>query len=137
MINIDEEIKKILENNPYFSSNIEKSSRISDRIVDKVASFGGSWVFLFIFFGFMFIWIGINTFIYIEKPFDPYPFILLNLILSCIAAVQAPIIMMSQNRMSEIDRLRDEHVYEIILSNEIRLKYVIEKLNNHFLMLPK
>jgi uncharacterized membrane protein len=131
MLDINEEIESIIKDNPYFSDNIQEKSKLGDKIIDGMANFSGSWKFLFLFFSFIGIWIGINVFILITKPFDPYPFILLNLILSCLAAIQAPIIMMSQNRTSHIDRLRDEHVYEIILSNNIRLKYLIEAINKN------
>jgi len=70
-------------------------------VADKVAAFGGSWTFIICFGVFILVWIGINTFVYLNKGFDPYPFILLNLILSCLAALQAPVIMMSQNRQEE------------------------------------
>ena len=90
-----------------------------ERVADQVASFGGSWKFLGLFLGSMGIWIGINV---VEMvPFDPYPFILLNLVLSCVAAMQAPVIMMSQNRQSSRDRLDARHDYEINLKAEMEV----------------
>lgn len=89
------------------------------RVADRVASFGGSWSFLGLFLGAMAVWIGSN----LGRPgaFDPYPFILLNLVLSCIAAIQAPVIMMSQNRQSARDRLDARHDYEINLKAEMEV----------------
>ncbi|MCX6607892.1 MAG: DUF1003 domain-containing protein [Acidobacteria bacterium] len=90
-----------------------------ERVADQVASFGGSWKFLGLFLGSMGIWIAINV---VEMvPFDPYPFILLNLVLSCVAAIQAPVIMMSQNRQSSRDRLDARHDYEINLKAEMEV----------------
>jgi len=90
-----------------------------ERVADQVASFGGSWKFLGLFLGSMVVWIGMNL---IEAvPFDPYPFILLNLVLSCVAAMQAPVIMMSQNRQSSRDRLDARHDYEINLKAEMEV----------------
>ena len=87
------------------------------KAADKLTSFAGSWAFIFIFFIFILIWMSINVYFFIEYklgvPFDPYPFILLNLILSCLAAIQAPVILMSQNRQSQRDRLRAEYDYQV------------------------
>ena len=93
----------------------------------------GSWRFISIFMAVLFIWIFINTIVLIHKPFDPYPFILLNLILSCIAAIQAPIIMMSQNRQEAKDRLRSEHDYRVNLKAELEIRHPHEKMD-HLLM---
>ncbi|MDP4228195.1 MAG: DUF1003 domain-containing protein [Bacteroidota bacterium] len=103
------------------------------RIADKVASFGGSWTFIISFGIFIFIWISINMFWLINKGFDPYPFILLNLILSCLAALQAPVIMMSQNRQEEKDRDRSKKDYMINLKSEIEIRTLHEKID-HFIM---
>jgi len=100
------------------------------RLADKVASFGGSWGFIVSFFIVLFIWIIINTALIMSKPYDPYPFILLNLILSCLAAIQAPIIMMSQNRKEEKDRLRSENDYKINLKAELEIRHIHEKLDH-------
>jgi uncharacterized membrane protein len=83
-----------------------------ERVADKIASFGGSWSFMGFFTGFLIIWITINSVIAFGKPIDPYPFILLNLLLSCLAAIQAPIIMMSQNRQGERDRQQAKSDYK-------------------------
>jgi uncharacterized membrane protein len=103
------------------------------KIADKVASFGGSWTFIISFGVFIFIWININVFWFVNKNFDPYPFILLNLILSCIAALQAPVIMMSQNRQEEKDRERGKKDYMINLKSELEIRTLHEKID-HFIM---
>ena len=103
------------------------------RIADKVASFGGSWTFIISFGIFIFIWINLNVFWMMNKSFDPYPFILLNLILSCIAALQAPVIMMSQNRQEEKDRERGKKDYMINLKSELEIRTLHEKID-HFIM---
>ena len=101
-----------------------------ERISDKVATFGGSWVFIILFGLTLFIWIAINSFTYFFRPFDPYPFILLNLVLSTLAAIQAPIIMMSQNRQAKKDRLRGEDDYRINLKSELEIRELHNKLNH-------
>jgi len=99
------------------------------RIADKVAEFGGSWSFIIAFFIVLLCWILINTIILISKPYDPFPFILLNLILSCLAAIQAPIIMMSQNRKEDKDRKRAENDYKINLKAELEIRHLHDKLD--------
>ena len=106
---------------------------MGQRIADKVASFGGSWTFIISFGVFIFIWINTNVFWLINKGFDPYPFILLNLILSCLAALQAPVIMMSQNRQEEKDRERARKDYMINLKSELEIRTLHEKID-HFVM---
>jgi len=103
------------------------------RIADEVASFGGSWTFIISFGVFIFIWISTNVFWLVNKGFDPYPFILLNLILSCLAALQAPVIMMSQNRQEEKDRERAKKDYMINLKSELEIRTLHEKID-HFIM---
>lgn len=100
------------------------------KMADHVASFGGSWTFIIYFGIFLVIWISINTTILMNKGFDPYPFILLNLILSCIAALQAPIIMMSQNRQEEKDRERSKLDYMINLKSELEIRTLHEKIDH-------
>ncbi len=100
------------------------------RWADKIASFGGSWKFIIIFGAFIFIWMCINILVLASKPFDPYPFILLNLILSCLAALQAPVIMMSQNRQEEKDRERSKQDYMINLKSELEIRMLHEKLDH-------
>lgn len=106
----------------------DRNPPIGSRIADKVASFGGSWMFIIVFFLLLGIWIAANLY-FLSKPFDPYPFILLNLILSCIAAIQAPIIMMSQNRKEEKDRQRAQNDYIINLKSEIEIRNLHSKID--------
>lgn len=103
---------------------------VGQRVADKVADFGGSWTFILSFGGFIVIWIGVNVFWFSNKGFDPYPFILLNLLLSCLAALQAPVIMMSQNRQEEKDRDRAKKDYMINLKSELEIRVLHEKLDH-------
>ena len=103
------------------------------KVADKVATFGGSWTFIISFGVFILIWISLNAFWLFNKGFDPYPFILLNLILSCLAALQAPVIMMSQNRQEEKDRDRAKKDYMINLKSELEIRTLHEKID-HFIM---
>lgn len=100
------------------------------KIADKVASFGGSWRFIISFFVFLALWILVNVYVFLNKGFDPYPFILLNLILSCIASLQAPVIMMSQNRQEERDRERSKKDYLINLKSELEIRLLNEKIDH-------
>jgi uncharacterized membrane protein len=109
---------------------LEKDLSIGKRLADRIAEFGGSWTFIICFFSFIVVWMGINIFLLTQKPFDPYPFILLNLILSCLAAIQAPIIMMSQNRKEAKDRQRSEHDYKINLKAELEIRLLHEKIDH-------
>ena len=99
------------------------------KISDKMASFGGSWAFIISFFVILIIWIIYNSVAALKNEFDPYPFILMNLILSCIAALQAPIIMMSQNRQEEKDRQRGENDYLINLKAELEIRALHQKID--------
>ena len=101
------------------------------RMADKVASFGGSWLFISIFMSVMVIWILLNSLILLKfnSSFDPYPYILLNLVLSMLAAIQAPIILMSQNRQAYKDRLSAEHDYEVNLKAELEIIALHEKID--------
>jgi uncharacterized membrane protein len=107
----------------------EKSVTFGQYSADRVASFGGSWTFIGSFALVLATWISINTASALWRPFDPYPYILLNLILSCLAAIQAPIIMMSQNRMEARDRLRSENDYQVNLKAELEIRHLHEKLD--------
>lgn len=131
---IDEDVMEAIKNNSILSENIqdeiEAELSFGQRLADKVASFGGSWVFIITFFSFIIIWMAINIWLLASKPFDPFPFILLNLILSCLAAIQAPIIMMSQNRQEQKDRQRGEHDYKINLKAELEIKLLSEKIDH-------
>lgn len=110
----------------------DKEPGLADKLSDKVAEFGGSWAFIITFFTILIGWIILNTIILVQRPFDPYPFILLNLILSCIAAIQAPIIMMSQNRKEDKDRQRAQSDYLINLKAEMEIKNLQLNMKNLF-----
>lgn len=114
----------------YRAESTEKLS-FGQRLADKVAAFGGSWPFIILFLCVLAGWIALNTFILLQhkKPFDPYPFILLNLVLSMLAAIQAPVIMMSQNRQAAHDRQGAEHDYEVNLKAELEIMALHEKLD--------
>jgi uncharacterized membrane protein len=131
---VDEDVMNAIKNNSILSENIqdeiEAKLTLGQRLADKIALFGGSWSFIITFFSFIMIWIGINIWFLSSKPFDPYPFILLNLLLSCLAAIQAPIIMMSQNRQEQKDRQRSEHDYKINLKAELEIKLLSEKIDH-------
>jgi len=109
----------------------DSTSTLGQRAADAVATFGGSWTFIAIFAAIMITWVGLNSFILIkhDKAFDPYPYILLNLFLSMLAAIQAPIILMSQNRQAEKDRLNAEHDYEVNLKAEVEIMLLHEKMD--------
>ncbi len=100
-----------------------------ERIADNVANFGGSWTFIIWFLVFIIVWIGINVFVLLNRAFDPYPFILLNLILSCVASLQAPIIMMSQNRQEDKDRERAQKDFEINMKSEMEIRELNKNLD--------
>jgi uncharacterized membrane protein len=99
------------------------------KVSDRVARFGGSWTFIILFLTILLVWIAYNAAVPSKNVFDPYPFILMNLILSCIAALQAPIIMMSQNRQEEIDRKRSENDYLINLKAELEIRALHQKID--------
>ena len=101
---------------------------LGQRAADTIAKFAGSWAFIFSFTGVLVLWMVVNV-ILAAKAFDPYPFILLNLVLSCVAAIQAPIIMMSQNRQEEKDRRRAENDYKVNLKTEILIEDLYDKVN--------
>jgi uncharacterized membrane protein len=111
-------------------SELVLDSTLGQRIADRVATFGGSWTFLISFFAVLVAWIGLNAVALANAAFDPYPFILLNLVLSCLAAVQAPVIMMSQNRQEARDRLRSQNDYRINLKAELEIRHLHEKIDH-------
>lgn len=131
---IDQDVLDAITNNSILSENIqdeiEAQLTSGQKLADKIAEFGGSWTFIITFFSFILIWMIINIWFLTTKPFDPFPFILLNLILSCLAAIQAPIIMMSQNRQEQKDRQRGEHDYKINLKAELEIKLLSEKIDH-------
>jgi len=130
---LQQEVLRSMKENELLAKNVnaEFESHLSfgDRLADKVAEFGGSWRFIILFLSIMAIWIGINTVALFTKPFDPYPYILLNLVLSCMASIQAPVIMMSQNRQEERDRLRSEEDFRTNLKAELEVRHLNAKID--------
>jgi uncharacterized membrane protein len=130
---LEREVINALHKNETISDNIDQ--KIEDKLTygqnlaDRIASFGGSWTFITIFFVILLSWIATNLYL-LSKPFDPFPFILLNLILSCLAALQAPVIMMSQNRQEEKDRERSKHDYQVNLKAELEIRMLHEKIDH-------
>ena len=131
---LEEDVLKSINDNELITENINSSiqekMKIGDSISDKVASFGGSWKFIIFFFAILAFWILLNSLFLAKKSFDPYPFILMNLILSCLAAIRAPIIMMSQHRLEKRDRLRSENDYKVNLKAEIEIRTLHEKVDH-------
>jgi uncharacterized membrane protein len=131
---LDQEVLESIKSNEFLAANIyaDFDAKLStgEMLADKIAAFGGSWKFISFFGAMLLLWITFNSVALLAKPFDPYPFILLNLVLSCLAAIQAPVIMMSQNRMEARDRLRAEHDYKINLKAELEIRHLHEKLDH-------
>jgi uncharacterized membrane protein len=133
MRKLQEIVKQTIEDENLINENLlhppkELLTR-GQRISDRVAKFGGSWAFIGVFFAVLLIWIAYNVLAPMQAIFDPYPFILMNLILSCIAAIQAPIIMMSQNRQEEKDRQRSENDYMVNLKAELEIRTLNQKID--------
>jgi uncharacterized membrane protein len=131
---IETEVIESLREGDVLTRNVnmefEERRTFGQRLADRLASFGGSWKFIIIFMCVLFGWIVLNSIVLITRRFDPFPFILLNLILSCLAALQAPVIMMSQNRQEAKDRLRAQHDYQINLKAEIEIRGLHEKIDH-------
>ncbi len=132
---LEEDVLESIKKQEIISANSltikkETSGNFGQKLADKVATFGGSWKFIILFAIIIFVWISANIIILSNKGFDPYPFILLNLILSCLAALQAPVIMMSQNRTEEKDRERAKQDYMINLKAELEIRTLHEKLDH-------
>ena len=124
----DEEVLNLLADSQISARPENDRITLGQRAADAIARFAGSWAFIFSFTGVLVAWMVINV-ILAAKAFDPYPFILLNLVLSCVAAIQAPVIMMSQNRQEEKDRRRAENDYKVNLKTEIMIEDLYDKLN--------
>lgn len=126
----DEEVLNLLADSKISvrPENENKKDTLGQRAADAIAKFAGSWAFIFSFTGVLVLWMVVNT-VLASKAFDPYPFILLNLVLSCVAAIQAPLIMMSQNRQEEKDRHRSENDYKVNLKTEIMIEDLYDKAN--------
>ncbi len=131
---IEEQVIRSVKENELLSKNIntefEQKLTFGERLSDKISDFGGSWNFIVIFGCVLLLWVAVNSMILIWRPFDPYPFIFLNLVLSCLAAVQAPVILMSQNRQEARDRLRSDHDYLINLKAELEIRHLHEKIDH-------
>ena len=134
LTSLEKDVIEKLTDYETISTNIDKEFEtqltFGERLSDKLADFGGSWRFIIIFASILLIWIGINSYVLLSRPFDPYPYILLNLILSCLAAIQAPVIMMSQNRQEDRDRKRAEEDYKINLKSELELRQLHQKVDH-------
>ena len=130
---LERDVVEAIHDNEIIADNLnqqfDRQLTLGERVADKVAEFGGSWYFIIAFFCVMAIWIVINSVVLLWRPFDPYPFILFNLVLSMLAAIQAPIIMMSQNRQEDRDRLRAENDYKVNLKAEIEIRWLSEKMD--------
>ena len=134
LTSLEQEVVHSLREHDTLAKDIETEFEhdwtFGERMADRIATFGGSWTFLILFGVFLVLWIGVNSLALYWRPADPYPYILLNLILSCLAAIQAPIIMMSQNRQEAKDRLRSQHDYQINLKAELEIRHLHEKVDH-------
>lgn len=130
---LEEEVMRSVDDGALLAEDLNRefdsSLTLGERIADRVAEFGGSWRFIILFFTMMAVWITLNSIYLLFHPFDPYPFILLNLALSLLAAVQAPVILMSQNRQESRDRLRAENDYQVNLKAELEVRALGEKID--------
>src|SRR6267143_3646992 len=131
---LDNEVVESLQAHEILSSDIskqfEKKLTFGEKLSDTIAMFGGSWTFIIFFSVLLLLWIVVNSFALATRAFDPYPYILMNLVLSALAALQAPIIMMSQNRSEARDRLRGENDYKINLKAELEIRHLHEKIDH-------
>lgn len=116
--------------NPLHEDEDDTAATLGDRVADRIASFGGSWRFILSFCAVLALWVILNVVVLATRPFDPYPFILLNLFLSALASIQAPLIMMSQNRQEARDRLRSLHDYQVNLKAELEIRQLHQKIDH-------
>ena len=134
LTNLEHEVLESIKEGDLIAENIDETFKqkltFGQRLADKIGNFGGSWSFILLFMISLFAWISINVYVLVQKPFDPYPFIFLNLILSCLAALQAPVIMMSQNRLEVKDRERSKHDYKVNLKAELEIRILNEKVDH-------
>ena len=130
---LEREVVRSFQEHELLAQNLnaafDRQLTLGEQLADRVAEFGGSWSFILCFGAVLAVWIAINTIGLISQPFDPYPYILLNLLLSCLAAIQAPVILMSQNRQEAKDRLRAEHDYRVNLKAELEIRHLNAKLD--------
>lgn len=131
---LEENIQQSMKDHKLTAKNInvefDRQLSFGDRVSDNLANFAGSWTFITLFTCVFLVWIAMNTFVLVFKPYDPYPFILLNLVLSALAAIQAPVIIMSQNRQEERDRMNAEHDYEVNLNAEMEIHQLHRKIDH-------
>jgi len=131
---LEQDVVQSLADHETLAENIEAEwvghRTLGEKLSDHLASFGGSWTFIIIFFVVLIVWMAFNAVIIEQERFDPYPYILLNLVLSCLAAIQAPIIMMSQKRQEAKDRLRSENDFRVNLKAELEIRHLHEKIDH-------
>jgi uncharacterized membrane protein len=131
---LEENIERSMKDHELTAKNVniefDRQLSFGDKVSDHLADFAGSWTFIALFSGFLLFWIMLNTLILVYRPFDPFPFILLNLFLSALAAVQAPVIIMSQNRQEERDRMNAEHDYQVNLNAEMEIHQLHRKIDH-------
>lgn len=131
---LEQEVLHSIRDHELLAKNVDaefdQKWSFGERLADRIAAFGGSWAFLICFGAFLALWIVMNSIVLIWRPLDPYPFIFLNLILSCLAAIQAPIIMMSQNRQEAKDRIRSQHDYQVNLKAELEIRHLHDKIDH-------
>ena len=133
LTNLEHQVLESIRKHELLSRDVEKDFEVQsfgERLSDKMADFGGSWKFIIIFTTFLALWIAMNSLVLFWHPPDPYPFILLNLMLSCLAAIQAPVILMSQNRQEAKDRIRARHDYQVNLKAELEIRLLNEKFDH-------
>jgi uncharacterized membrane protein len=134
LTSLEQEVLQSLRDHEVLAKDVdtefEQEWTLGERLADHIAAFGGSWTFLICFAAFLMVWIAVNSVVLLWRPVDPYPYILLNLVLSCLAAIQAPIIMMSQNRQEAKDRLRSQHDYQVNLKAELEIRHLHEKIDH-------
>jgi len=131
---LERDVLDSIQDHELISKNVDaefdRKWSFGERLADRIADFGGSWAFITLFGFFLALWIFLNSYVLIRRPPDPYPYILLNLVLSCLAAIQAPIIMMSQNRQEAKDRLRSQHDYQVNLKSELEIRHLHDKIDH-------
>jgi uncharacterized membrane protein len=131
---LEEKVISAMEDRSVLSQDttavFDRQLTLGERVADRIADFAGSWTFIILFFIVLVVWVAINSIVLLARPFDPYPFILLNLVLSCIAAIQAPVIIMSQNRQEARDRLQAQHDYQVNLKAELEIQNLHEKMDH-------
>jgi uncharacterized membrane protein len=131
---LEETVRQDITDKDHLPRNInvefERELTFGEHLADKIAGFAGSWTFIAAFAGILFLWVGLNAFILLSRPFDPYPFILLNLVLSILTAIQAPVIIMSQNRQEMRDRLHAERDYQVSIHTELEIHRLHKKIDH-------